>query len=158
MSAFVVDKSHINAMVTLALLKPYGSYFRFHHGAERIEVTHENADEIGQILLDENVKSVMHRYEDSTITELPGSVNAQWLIPFKYSPMCKIPDAVEAIKLIQCFEYQSCEHPEWEQSKAKAFCEALTRNQFRRLPGYDDAPWDWIDERYYSGNSITRLC
>ncbi len=143
MSAFVVSKEHINAMVTAGLRKSYGSSLSFYHEDKRHELTDQTADTIGQMLLDENVKSVMYRYDDSEVTDLPGKISAEWVIPFKYRYTYGCPTGVETIKNVQCYKYQSCEHPEWEPSMAKAFCEALIHKQFDRLPGYEDAPWGW---------------
>jgi len=49
--------------------------------------------------------------------------------------------AVELIKALHCYEYQSCEHPGWRTSQAHSFCRALERRLIGELPGYDDAPW-----------------
>jgi len=142
MSAFVVNKEHINAMITAGLNVRYKP-LRWWHNGKPHTLTHDNASTIGEMLLQENVKSVSYRYEDSEITNLPGKVNAEWIIPFIYRYTYAVPTAVEVIKIIQCYEYQSCEHDEWELSSAKSFCDALTKAQFDRLPGYDDAPWGW---------------
>jgi hypothetical protein len=58
----------------------------------------------------------------------------------------KLPDAIQALKLIACYEYQSCEHPEWPKSDAKDFCDSLTRALVRVVPGYDAAPWEWNEQ------------
>ncbi|KKN76504.1 hypothetical protein LCGC14_0370130 [marine sediment metagenome] len=137
MSAYIVNKGHINAMLNSRIQSRYGA--RWYHG-EWHELTPINADAVGQMLLDENIKSVMSRYEDRTITDLPGS--AEYLIPFKHR-FTEVPSAIEAIKLTHCYEYQSCEHEEWEASEAKAFCSALIEDKIGELPGYDDAPWNW---------------
>jgi len=138
MSAYVVDKAHINAMLNSWI---HSNARWFHNGWH--ELTTENANEVGQMLLDENIRSVMCRYEDSTITDLPGRIDAEYLIPFVHRYTRRKPKAIEAIKLAQCLDYQSCEHPEWETSEAKAFCDALIQSMIFELPGYDDAPWEW---------------
>jgi hypothetical protein len=50
-------------------------------------------------------------------------------------------DVVVLIKAIHCYEYQSCEHDEWEKSKAADYCTALESMLVHELPGYDAAPW-----------------
>jgi len=150
MSAFVVEKSHINAMLHSAFqagLK-YRGNFSWYFEKEHKELTTDNADEIGQMLLDENIKSVGHRYEDSEITDLPGRADADYILPFVYKPFTRSPKPVEALKITGCYEYQSCEHPEWEASEAKAFCDALQHRLIDMLPGYEEAPWDWTDPLY----------
>lgn len=144
MSAFIVNKSHINAMLQGAIsVTQYAPNFTWYVGNDKRELTAFNADEIGQMLLEENVKSVGYRYEDSELTNLPGRIDAEYLIPFQHHPMGKIPTPVELIKLTHCYIYQSGEHEDWEGGNAKAFCEALIANAINKLAGYDDAPWEW---------------
>jgi hypothetical protein len=38
--------------------------------------------------------------------------------------------------------YQSCEHPGWEESEARKFCQQLTEGAIARLPGYEAAAWE----------------
>ncbi len=57
----------------------------------------------------------------------------------------KQPTAVEGLSAIKCYEYQTCEHPEWEQSAAHAFCDALRDLLIGCLPGYEAAPWTWTE-------------
>lgn len=148
MSAFIVEKSHINAMVQagLAAGRKYNSSLRWYYNGEWKELDHETADEIGQMLLDENIKSVSHRYDDSPITDLPGRIDADYLLPFSHSPLSRVPTPVEALKITSCYEYQACEHSEWEASEAKAFCTALKENTIDMLSGYEEAPWEWREE------------
>ena len=154
MSAFVVGKEHINKILTAALSSRYGAMYYYYN-----EVSHKVNDEtinaIGQMLLDENVKSVMYRYKDSQLTDLPGKTNAEWLIPFKYEVELSALSGIQIIKLIRCLEYQSCEHPEWKTSEAKIFLDALTIRQYERIPGYDDAKWEWVEPIEH--NNYSRL-
>ena len=145
MSAFVVPKSHINAM----LLSVMDKRFTWYHDGHK-ELNELTANRVGQMLLDENVKSVCCRYNDSEITDLPGRINAEWLIPFEFHYVHRVPKPLEAISIVRCYAYQSCEHPEWEASEAKAFCDALIACKIAELPGYDDAPWEWDDPEYES--------
>jgi len=73
-------------------------------------------------------------------------------IQIRRHPQCRINAAIVGIfkdgghpvitlSLISCYEYQSCEHPEWRTSEARAICEALRKLAIRNLPGYDEAPW-----------------
>src|SRR3989304_446422 len=101
--------------------------------------------ETGQMLLTENIRSVGHRYEDSEITELPGRVDCEYMIPYRYRVPARVPTAVETIKLVHCYRYQTCEHPGWEQSDAHGFCDALEAAAIDALPGYGEAPWRWAE-------------
>jgi hypothetical protein len=156
MSAFVVNKEHIDALVILAFRGPrdaptrwtnfywYEGYFEGDR-PRRMDVTPETCDAVGSMLLRECIASVAHRYRDTLWPELPGPVpNPD---PFSYT--CQVwddrprPTAVEGLKLIDCYEYQSCEHPGWHSSSARCFCEALRLRLIAALPGYDEAPYEW---------------
>ena len=141
MSAYVVEKSHINAMLNSWLHSRYGA--RWHHDGKWHELTTENANQVGQMLLDENIKSVSYRYKDSQLTDLPSRTDTEYLIPFEHHFTHRIPSPIEAIKITHCYDYQSCEHPEWKTSEAKVFCDSLIDVKLSELPGYDAAPWDW---------------
>jgi hypothetical protein len=145
MSAFVVNKSHINAMLQGAFSVRYQPFSWYHDGKHH-QLTNDNADEIGQMLLDECIKSVSYRYADDKVTDLPGPTNGSYLVPFQHHPMGKIPTPVELIKITHCYMYQSCEHDEWKENSAKAFCDALISSATNKLPGYDAAPWEWEEE------------
>jgi hypothetical protein len=137
MSAFVVSNTHINGLVRVAVSGPreatpspgrspwYGVQF-----AGR-DVTPDRAEEIGAALLDENWKSVNYRYRESN--ESPGFVYFE-----NSGPRLT---AVEAIKAVHCYEYQACEHPEWESSAAFKFCNDFKNTLHSYLPGWDAAPW-----------------
>ena len=112
-------------------------YF-YHNGPNYLD--HANADEVGNMLMDENIKSVSHRYPDDSLVSLPGPVSPEWLEVFKYHPLLKVPSPVETLKVVNCYEYQSCEHPTWHDSKAEAFCDNLKSYAIDALDGYNDAP------------------
>ena len=144
MSAFVVDKAHINAMIDAGLSVHYRPMTWYPKGENRQgSLTEINASEVGQMLLDECVKSVSYRYEDSDLTNLPGRSDVDYLLPFQYRRFANPPTLIEILKIISCYEYQSCEHPGWEDSEAHAFCQVLRVSTISRLPGYDEAPWEW---------------
>lgn len=159
MSANVISKSHIDAIINAGLsgmprehgpLSWYASdprslMIQESQKAYR-QLTDETANQVGQMLIDECVKSVSYRYQDSDITDLPGPVNGYWLIPYELGYSDRIPTPVETLKLIRCYEYQSCEHPEWPESEAYRFCQALTAAMMTYLPGYEEAPWDWEEQ------------
>lgn len=138
MSAFIVNKEHIDALVRLAVVHDVSWY---DGGAMRY--TRHDPDGVGLMLLTENVNSVRYRYEDTPLDHLPGPLTAYWTKPYSYSPMGKVPTAVQGLKLVACLDYQSCEHPGWEASNAHKFCESLKDALINVLPGYEEAPWEW---------------
>lgn len=159
MSAFIVSHRHLAYLVNAGLLqgrtdygpltwrvpapKREGSYQRGEPwGPEagedarenRRELTAATAGRVGAMLAAENVRSVNHRYDEA---EDEG--------PYVHKRGAVI-DAVQAIKAIDCYEYQSCEHPDWKESEAYAFCAALRHRMVKRIPGfaeaYEAAKWE----------------
>ena len=62
MSAFMVSDAHIDALVTFAVRHQVS----YRVNGSRIDVTKNNAEEIGQILVDENYRSLNARYSERT--------------------------------------------------------------------------------------------
>jgi len=160
MSAFMVDREHIDALVRAGLadvthrlrwinpeVRAQVETANGHVNPEDwssvwAELRHDTADSVGEMLISANLLSVTHRYPDTLEGGgVPGPCEEYWRDSYSY-PM-NGPDfsPVVILKAIACYEYQSCEHPEWERSEARAFCEALRDYTIVRLPGYDDAPW-----------------
>ncbi len=168
MSAFIVSRHHIDALVAVALFGPTGvpisphtawhpvSWFdtepppgagmtwcqEHRHTAEL-----QDAHRIGEMLVLENVRSVNHRYPDTGTLPGPNDELAEWATAYD-TPLTALrrgrrPTAVEALKLVDCYEYQSCEHDGWRTSQARRFCDALRSRVVGFLPGYDEAPWEW---------------
>lgn len=178
MSAYVVDKEHVDFLVR-AGLAPQGDHGSssglgwfdpsvpdgerdYEPGAmmggptametfeaKRRELTPETADRVGAMLWSENARSVAYRY-DEDYDEIPGpnDFGVMALAGYRYegqrlsaSPLHAQVDPVAVLKACDGFEYQSCEHPDWESSEAHAFLDALRRKMIRALPGYADADW-----------------
>ena len=151
MSAYIVPKSHIDAMLRAAMSttqhQGYTPRWRVPMlgNAFTQQLDCYTADRVGQMLVDENVKSVCHRYGESVTSDnLPGPSEAYWRTPYAYPLVARrTPTPVEGLKLISAYEYQSCEHPGWNNSEAYNFCEALREFLIPMLPGYNEAPWSW---------------
>ena len=142
----MVDKVHIDALVRAAVdCTASGASYWYERGGDaggsRTYVTRENMDAIGQMLVDTNVYSVSYRYGDTALTDLPGRNDAWWILPYRAPARYPKLSVVAALKAIDGYEYQACEHPEWEASEAHAFCQGLRREMIHQLPGYDEADW-----------------
>ena len=126
MSAFTVTNTHINALVRYAsrhkITVAYGN------PTMRLNVSaHEQ--EVAQLLLDENIKSVNYRYSETET----GFI--------EYDRGAPILSAIQAIKAAQCLRYQSNEHPTYEGSIAELLVEAIISDAIPRLDGYNEAQW-----------------
>ena len=51
------------------------------------------------------------------------------------------PEPRFVFKQIDCYEYQACEHTDWRNSVARAFCDALRVRYASRVTEYKEAPW-----------------
>ena len=150
MSAYIVEKAHVVYLVEAAINDTHGSAFRWwtgerpnleSHSLDRCD--YERAAEVANMLWCENIKSVSNRYPHESSATLPGTTEKSRVITardFEGVRWLRF-DPVQVIKACHCFDYQSCEHDEWEASEAKAFIEALKASVCHRLPGYDAAQW-----------------
>lgn len=165
MSAYVVNRAHIDLLVGAALRsKPAGQpgvtgnlqWWRVDEdgdfaGWHRLEphcteppdddlnLTCVSPSWLGQILINENVASVSYRYPDDNVDagELPGPVDAYYLGPYVYRDRRITLKTGEVFAMIDSFDYQACEHPGWRKSEAFAFLRALREAYCRRVEGYD---------------------
>lgn len=157
MSAYICSTDHFAYLAAAALhprLNPYSGSFRWHHKdpLKRGSVgagDFEKAVEIANVLMLENVRSVSHRYPgQKSSAGLPGEGAGAPITKQQVAEWVFIaPEPVEILKSIACLSYQSCEHPEWEQSEAKAFLDALEGAAIAALVGYEQAPWGCPDRK-----------
>lgn len=169
MSAYVVSQEHVTYLVAAAMCP---SFFKRVQGdslcwiwnldhsnctyeRDNLHATeHDKATRVAQMLWDENIRSVTHRYPDcergaKNGKGLPGPVVDDYIIdPILIRAWCAravYADTFTAVKVLKAcdgYEYQSCEHPEWRTSQACAFINALRRAVWQSLPGYDEAAWE----------------
>src|SRR3990167_2487217 len=144
MSAYIVDRAVIDALVTVAKDGPSGvphcpGNTWYPLGWESADGSrtyiHDRADldRIGAILIDENVWSVQYRYPE--MMRLPGPSDLWWMAPYRWGVVWPLPSAVETLKLADHLEYQSCEHPGWEASEARRILDAIRAACHRRVQG-----------------------
>ena len=148
MSAYVVDKAHIDALVRLGIEGPagyhgaWGGYYYVEDpaapiGARAVHVK-EDRNRVGQMLASECIESVWYRYpNDESIDSLPGPMDKSGLMAYEYERGRHLT-AIEGLVALSGYEYQSCEHPAWRESEAHRFVEWLRESLIRRLPGYAD--------------------
>lgn len=110
MSAFIVPKAHIDALVFVAQHGPKNDASRMGWYPIRFD------GDIGAAMIAENVTSVRTRY-GSRAGEVPEK-------PYVLEPVRHL-STVEALKAINCYVYQSCEHEGWKASPVRDWCENL---------------------------------
>lgn len=112
MSAFIVSKKHIDAMLT-----PLQS-----------DNSDDELSKMGNTLWQENYKSVNWRYRENEVApEYQFTSNAQ--------------GNVQVLKLCNCYDYQSCETDTYEDSEAYKIVNTIRKIVSSSLDGYDEAKW-----------------
>lgn len=144
MSAYVVNDSTISA-----ILQAVFNAERRYHGLKNPFAVQDDPDAYhyvmnalltaqaqANMLMAENVRSVNWRYRDSRHiekSEFVGNV----VINLNAEPV----SILQALKLIDCLAYQSCECDDWEKTEAYALLNKFRERLIPALPGYDDEKW-----------------
>jgi hypothetical protein len=141
-SAWIISRKHIDLLVTVIIR------------SEIVATGGKTPTEIGRTLWQENHNSVNYRYDENTPT--PTYTHQPYAVPPADATWYLF-----ALKQIDCYRYQSCEHPGWAESEAntitQALAEHLQQQAEREYPGmsspdpatrwnaeppaYRDAPW-----------------
>ena len=149
MSAYICDPSTIDYLVTWATNQrdlsawlskdcPASEYDARARNGQRFHVRNLTPDEIGQILLDENVRSVLARYEQDTVDSAPGPCDKSRVTRYVWQAVHH-QLAPWVIKACDCLRYQSCETVDYEDSLAFAVMQAIRESAINHLTV--DAPW-----------------
>lgn len=147
MSAFIVSKNHILFLITAALSRNICTYgFTWHHNKQHHELPpgdFKRAADVGNLLWQENIRSVSHRYPGESSATLPGTRGNDGFVITEadIAAVFDRADPVQVIKSCDCYEYQSCEHDGWPDSEACAIITKLRREACNSLPGYHAAEW-----------------
>lgn len=132
MSAFICNHSHVTALAVYV--------------ARNRILGWTDANEIGEMLHTENVRSVNYRYNETTEADF---AMCTWAASHQFSE-------VQIIKAARCLRYQSCEHPDWDASDAcKILEEIIGDDATHNLPGYDEAEWEISPPRSTSPIELT---
>lgn len=129
MSAFLVSDKHISEMLRFASANDG----RVHYDDEWLDLkVPDEAQKVGQILLNENYRSLNARY---------GSPNKPH--NFRYNPFSLRPvmGAIEVVKLCHCYDYQACESDDYYETPAHSITQAIQDCAVRTIPGYEEAEW-----------------
>jgi hypothetical protein len=131
MSAWIVFPIHISYLVACALELAPDGFLTF--GKGRLLTPHTR-DQIGRLLMDENVRSVQHRYDRDSFEDLPGPVDKSGIRDYRHIELDIEVDPIVLLKRIDCYAYQSCECPDWEDTDAYAFCQVVRELVEAQLP------------------------
>lgn len=159
MSAFICGPDHFIALAVFAASRKGGRDWRVDpryvkgltHPEAALRGLHnfnnyELATLYGDILFQENIRSVRTRYPDDKRDDLPGPCILPLHIVVQSSHFndCRwVLKPVAILKMCDALEYQSCETEDWEQTVAYRLLQTIRREAIRALPGYEDGPWDY---------------
>lgn len=113
MSAWIVGRAHIDVLVQAL--------------CEGEHVT-DDPDSVGRVLWRENLRSVAYRYPGDTGNgDRPGPISFRDsdVDTYRYRRPRNKPDLEALLVAIDCYEYQSCEHPGWASSTAEMWTSTL---------------------------------
>lgn len=138
MSAYLCDDKHITQ---LAAYLCAGRTTNLGWIAQRVGYpndtqpkAHELATHIANIMLAENYRSLDSRYGDN---DEPHTVEVGVHLPMHMYAV----DAGKIAKSVRCYEYQSCESSDWEDTIAHRICRMIYMTALERIPSYEDAEW-----------------
>lgn len=141
MSAWMVTQEHVDVLVSAAVA------FKL--------IEPDQATETGRMLWSENLESINYRYPDTVenTDHIPGPVDfdgAATVAEYVFTPR-SVEEPHFIVKQLDCFAYQSCEHPGWEDSGARDLCDAIAMTIANTLhegpevmrdhPTYNAAAW-----------------
>ena len=147
MSAYMVDKGHVAYLVESIIFRDLSRW------PDRREAWHQvAATALGQLLWDENQRSINARYPSTVgnMDSAPGVYATEGYKPYAHpSPFLleqlPAPEAVQILKAIDCYAYQCCETEDWESSVACAIIGSLREQTMPRVQDYHharkDAEW-----------------
>lgn len=153
MSAFVVAPEPLSYLVAAAMryeariLRHPGNWNSFHRfGASSAWTEFPEprpidrkprswADFAVAILHEQNERSVRHRYDDA---EEEGMLIER---PDFSSERLPAIEPLQVLKACDCYDYQACETPDYEQTEAHRFVAEIRSLAIMELPGYDKAAW-----------------
>lgn len=142
MSAFVVSDKHIKALVRFAAGKHENRlYWRDENGAYSIVKDPRDvmqAEEVANILKAENVRSYCYRYPEEQATDYNAPIELDPFIFYRTMPV----SAVQALKACNCYDYQTCETPDYEDTPAHRIISQIRQFAIMALPGYEGAAWE----------------
>jgi hypothetical protein len=165
MSAFIIDDAAIDVILdtlkAAVSVRPFFSrlYWRDAEKQPRFFDRHDaesndKLSELGRMLLAQNARSVAYRYSEG---QNPCALTYCYKPTRKDVHLFHLRDAYDstrpgafitasaALKNIACYEYQSCETDDWEETEAYRFCEALKDRIADTALRNDADPWGWTD-------------
>ena len=141
MSAYVVDRDHIIYLVQAATSYGVTHGAWISPGADLRDI--DQQVQVGQMLWDQNIDSVLSRYPEDTRETMPGPVGDDFILTeadFTRDRYQRF-EPIQVIKACSCYAYQACENDAWKDSLACRFIDWLESDAIATFPGYEEAVW-----------------
>jgi len=127
MSAYLCSAKHISTIVNALDVAPRADRPRDFRDTDR--------GELFRMLLDANLASLDEKYGEGTDIAIATE--------YRFDPMAgRGLSVVALLKALNCYEYQSCESDDWEESQAHKYSHEMKEMLIRELPGYEQAAWE----------------
>lgn len=155
MSAYIITEknaAYLGALANQLAIESHGSsihiYWKDSKG-NKLEFElkahdHKKCAEFATILWQENVKSVNFRYREATNVEdykISVKLIDESVIKNFSTRSMTILERIQAQNAVHCFDYQACEHPEYEKSLANAFVLYVDSIIFSISPEAQEIKW-----------------
>jgi hypothetical protein len=141
MSAYLCDARHLSAIVNAAKLVNYDARclvgYLSPESSRTVYDLNTPQEALYSDLLQTNLDSLAARYPSTAKISDWTSGEGE----YRYQSAPKFSSVVAAIKGVQCYQYQACEHDGWKDSGAKRFTDHLISELIAKLPGYSEAAW-----------------
>jgi len=135
MSAFQLSDKHLLTLVGIAQ-----ALHREGRGCDLDGASPFDEEAVFNKLARENARSVDYRYGGESTEPVPYTRQRVPVVRLD-----TLEGVAAAMKAIDCYTYQSCEHPEWEGSKVRGWCDRMSRDLLHSIPrfsaAYGAAPW-----------------
>jgi hypothetical protein len=137
MSAVIVNDETIAGMLQAAAPQRQGEQVYYYWNGD-VHYFTNNLQKIGQLLLEENYRSVDYLYGERSAEMFPREAHTA----YRHTELPPLTP-IEIVKLCNGYCYQACETPDWPETEAYAIFNALRDRAIDLLPGYEEAAWEY---------------
>ena len=99
----------------------------------------DQAQAVAKRLMQANVDSVNYRYKEANDAELIMQAETMVVKLRRRPALTTKLKTLDILAMLNCYEYQACEHPEYQTSLAKKQVAWIRNSAIHQLPGYEKA-------------------
>ena len=145
MSAYLCDDQHIKQLAAFVCAVQHSDLSHIaYHFAPSLDKPGIQADvlatRLANILLTENHRSLDSRYPGNK-DEYFGGDDVRLMVSARDVVAALDIKPMQIFKPLDCYEYQSCEASDWDETIAFRLCNFIRRQAIKRLHEYDAGNW-----------------